>query len=418
MKIAVITYEFYPFKGGIGHIITSMCKTFNKYKENDLFIFNPFYKNKNIFKFPIKKKDEILSFKILKNKIGFYYFLLGIYKIMEDKNISFFNRLNMILYFFFTPRHTLMTIYNLGFILPIIKKLNVDLIFGASVGTSLTLSFLISRILKKKLVTLAHGSDFLIRGFFSFKSFYLKNLDKIILSNKRTLNLIKLLHNVDVDKLFIIKYAILLQEYINNETRDELRKTFNISSNQFVMLSVGRQIKRKNFDLVIRALYKILLRNPNLDIKYYLIGEGEETPKLKNLVNYLNLNQHVKFLGICDSETRNKFYKLSDLFIMPSTTHKVDIEGFGIVFLEANYYRLPVIGTKAGGIPEAITDNKTGLLVKPNDVDDLVEKILFLYNNPEIRRKMGDIGYKRVINDHSWDKIYLDYITLFHNLIN
>ena len=83
----------------------------------------------------------------------------------------------------------------------------------------------------------------------------------------------------------------------------------------------------------------------------------------KKLVKRLNLEKDVKFLGNCDIETRNKFYKMSDIFLMPSITTKNDIEGFGIVFLEANYFKVPVIGTRTGGIVEAIIDGKTGFLI-------------------------------------------------------
>ena len=64
-----------------------------------------------------------------------------------------------------------------------------------------------------------------------------------------------------------------------------------------------------------------------------------------------------------------------------SRNEEQDIEGFGIVFLEANYFKVPVIGTATGGISEAIIDGETGFLIKQNDINDLVEKIIFLYNN-------------------------------------
>ena len=64
-------------------------------------------------------------------------------------------------------------------------------------------------------------------------------------------------------------------------------------------------------------------------------------------------------------------------------------------------------------VTEAIINGKTGFLVKPNDIDDLVEKILYLYNNKEVRIKMGQEGYKRVVNDFNWDKICNEYIKIF-----
>ena len=94
---------------------------------------------------------------------------------------------------------------------------------------------------------------------------------------------------------------------------------------------------------------------------------------------------------------------------MPSITKKSDIEGFGIVFLEANYFKLPAIGTRSGGVKEAIIDGKTGYLISPNDVNELIEKILYLYNNPDIRHELGLNGYKRVIKEFGWNSIIQEY---------
>ncbi len=119
------------------------------------------------------------------------------------------------------------------------------------------------------------------------------------------------------------------------------------------------------------------------------------------------------FLGRCDIDIRNKYYKMADLFIMPSITKKNDIEGFGIVFLEANYFKVPVIGTATGGMSEAIIDGKTGFLIKQNDIDDLVDRITFFYINETERKEMGKNGFNRVIKNFKWENIIKNYNNLF-----
>ena len=136
------------------------------------------------------------------------------------------------------------------------------------------------------------------------------------------------------------------------------------------------------------------------------------------LAKKLNLEKELKFLGNCDLKTRNKFYKMSDLFLMPSITKKNEIEGFGIVFLEANYFKVPVIGTKTGGIIEAIIDGKTGFLINQNSLSDLIEKILFLLDNEKIRKDFGENGYKRVVEEFQWKNIVKDYIAFFEDLLS
>ena len=102
---------------------------------------------------------------------------------------------------------------------------------------------------------------------------------------------------------------------------------------------------------------------------------------------------------------------------MPSITKKKSVEGFGIVFLEANFYKVPTIGSFSGGISKAIINGETGLLINPNNLQDLVNKIKYLYENPEIRRKMGEAGHKRVVNEFNWDKLIFDYINLFESVL-
>ena len=164
-----------------------------------------------------------------------------------------------------------------------------------------------------------------------------------------------------------------------------MRNEINVSNNSYILLSVGRHVSRKKFDLVIKAISEIKKKKPDLDIKYYLIGKGPETLNLKELTKYLKLENQIFFLGSVDNLVRNKYYKISDVFLMPSIKERESIEGFGIVYLEANYYNIPVIGTTSGGVAEAIEHMKNGLFVKPNDEMDLVEKILFLYKNRDKR---------------------------------
>ena len=158
-------------------------------------------------------------------------------------------------------------------------------------------------------------------------------------------------------------------------------------------------------------------KDPSLKIKYYLIGEGQETRNLKELVSNLHLQDSVVFVGACDYDTRNRYYKLSDVFIMPSIAQKNSIEGFGIVFLEANFYKLPTIGSFSGGVVEAIIDKKTGFLVKPDDLNDLVEKILLIVKNKEYKLEMGEFGHKRVVNEFNWAQIINEYIKTFMSVL-
>ncbi|MHA1757946.1 MAG: glycosyltransferase family 4 protein [Promethearchaeota archaeon] len=265
---------------------------------------------------------------------------------------------------------------------------------------------------------MAHGLDFLVNSRFSLKTYFFRAADKIIVTNNQTKRLIKKIQNLNENKIKVIYIGVNLKDLEISGSKEELRNQFNIPLDLKMILSVGRHVTRKNFDLVIRAIKEIKKIRPNLKIKYYLIGDGPETERLKKIVKELKLEKNVEFLGRCDVNKRNKFYKMSDIFIMPSITRKKDIEGFGIVFLEANFFKLPVIGTKSGGIVEAVIDGVTGFLIEQNNLNELIEKMLTLLDNDDIRIKLGENGYKRVVNKFQWDYLIDDYITLFKKCLD
>jgi phosphatidylinositol alpha-1,6-mannosyltransferase len=102
---------------------------------------------------------------------------------------------------------------------------------------------------------------------------------------------------------------------------------------------------------------------------------------------------------------------------MPSSRESRSVEGFGIVFLEANFFKCPVIGSFSGGINEAIIEGETGYLVEENNLESLQEKIWYLYNNREKAKELGIKAYQRVINNFNWDIIIDEYIDVFKNLL-
>ncbi|MFX1396068.1 MAG: glycosyltransferase family 4 protein [Promethearchaeota archaeon] len=230
--------------------------------------------------------------------------------------------------------------------------------------------------------------------------------------------LILKIQKLEESRIIQINRALNLSEMTIKESKEQLRKDFQISQEDFIILSIGRLVPRKRFDLVIRAIAKIKKKNPQINLKYFLIGKGRELPKLKDLAEKLSIKEEIKFLGSVSHEIKYRYYKLSDIFVMPSSIEKDSIEGFGIVFLEANYFKLPVIGTLSGGMKEAIIDEKTGFLVEPDDIDKIFEKILFLHDNPNIRKEMGEYGYNRVLKEYNWNIIVNDYEKIFNEIIH
>jgi len=419
MKIALFFYSNPPEQGGVGHVLDSLLKLFNK-RNHRIFFFNPYYKTKYTINILKKQKYNIRSFlSKLKNKKFLELFILVIWNILKDKKTRLSDRLKIILYLFVQPNTLLNTIDNLIKIYHKIKKLGIDIFLaGTSTGDTLSLVFILSRMFNKKVASLAYGNEFLVHSRFSLRTYLFNNMDLLILGTNTLKELIKKIHHLDENKLAVIYYGIIPEDYKIRKSKEELRKEFNIPEDQFVLLSVGRHVLRKRFDIVIEAIKIIKQKVPSIKIKYYLIGKGEETPRLKKMTEEQDLEKEIEFLGFTDIKTRNKFFKLSDVFIMPSVVKKESIEGFGIVFIEANFFCIPVIGTFSGGIVEAVLNGETGLLVKENNINDLVEKILFFYFNEDKRRFMGKKGHERVIKNFNWNLIVNDYFKLFEDLIS
>ena len=133
-----------------------------------------------------------------------------------------------------------------------------------------------------------------------------------------------------------------------------------------ILLTVGRLVKRKGHDNVILALPKILEKIPNL--LYVIVGDGENKYSLEELVEERKLQKSVYFAGNVTDEELAHWYKQADIFIMPAREINGDVEGFGIVFLEAALSRLPVIAGRSGGVSVAVLDNQTGLVVDPENI--------------------------------------------------
>jgi len=160
-----------------------------------------------------------------------------------------------------------------------------------------------------------------------------------------------------------------------------------------VLLTVGRLVKRKGQDLVIEVLQDLVKEFPNL--VYLIIGDGPEKEKYFNKENVILLD------NISDQELPG-YYRLADIFVMPSRQIGGDVEGFGLVYLEAAIFNLPVIAGRSGGIGEAVLDNQTGLLVDPENKDDLTEKIRQILNNEDLGVRLSLEAKKRVEKDFQW----------------
>jgi phosphatidylinositol alpha-1,6-mannosyltransferase len=171
-----------------------------------------------------------------------------------------------------------------------------------------------------------------------------------------------------------------------------------------VILSVGNLVPRKGHDMVIRALPRVRQVVP--EVTYLIVGEGSYGVQLENLATALGVRDRVIFAGP-SAEDLPDIYALADVFVMVSREQlqSCDVEGFGLVFLEASACAKPVVGGRSGGIPDAIVDGVTGLLVNPHDPEDIANALARFLSDTDLATRFGQQGRSRVVKYFGWDRI-------------
>lgn len=170
-----------------------------------------------------------------------------------------------------------------------------------------------------------------------------------------------------------------------------------------VLLSLCRLSKQKGIDWVLRSLRCLKAAKPEIRFLYVIGGTGPDENEFKQLAEKLDLIDNVLFLGTVRYEETTHIYRAADVYVQPSHPQGSWLESFGISFVEAEFCGLPCIGTKFGGIPEAVRDGETGFLVEPGDEKALQEAILTLVTNEELRRSMSEAA-RKFAAQFSWEK--------------
>jgi phosphatidylinositol alpha-1,6-mannosyltransferase len=170
-----------------------------------------------------------------------------------------------------------------------------------------------------------------------------------------------------------------------------------------VLLTVGRLQRRKGQDMLIRALPAILRQVPG--IVYAIAGDGEERESLQQLAYECGVASQVQFLGnISDAELLS-CYQQCDLFALPNREVNGDIEGFGMVLIEAQACGKPVVAGRSGGTSETMRIGTTGETVDCNSPDALAERLVRLLLDASLRDEMGRQARLWVVEQFDWERL-------------
>ncbi|HEY8986040.1 MAG TPA: glycosyltransferase family 4 protein [Streptomyces sp.] len=170
-----------------------------------------------------------------------------------------------------------------------------------------------------------------------------------------------------------------------------------------VVVCVSRLVPRKGQDTLIRAMPLILRAEP--DAVLLIVGGGPYERDLHKLAAETGVSDSVRFTGSVPWGELPAHYGAGDVFAMPCRTRRggLDVEGLGIVYLEASATGLPVVAGDSGGAPDAVLDGETGWVVRGESVEETAERIVVLLGDGELRRRMGERGRRWVEEKWRWD---------------
>lgn len=204
-----------------------------------------------------------------------------------------------------------------------------------------------------------------------------------------------------------VDIEIFQNEYSDSEIK-AIRDNLELND-EYVVLTTSRLVYKNGVDILIKAIAKLKEVKPN--IKLLIIGGGPEREKFEAQVEKLKLDRNVLFLGHISQKDLPLYFRVADVFARPSRS-----EGLGNSFLEAMAASIPVIGTPVGGIVDFLVDNKTGLVSKVEDSDDLAEKIDYILTHPDKKEVIIKNAKFLVEKNYSWGIIANKMDKIFNNI--
>jgi len=379
MNILLINHEFPPIGGGGGVFTKLLARGLSKLNNN---VFVLTISNKT-FQKNISKNLKIIYIKLNRNNNA---------NVTGIETLNFINQFRKI-------------------IKAIINKYNIDIINPHFIHTSGLSNYLSFN--KVKTIISPLGADIYdptrykkIRKIMNFiaKQIFKKS-NKIILSSKDMYDRTLKIDNSIKNKLKIIPHCINSRLY-SNEKSYFLKQKYNLT-NEKIILSVCRLVKRKNLDLSLNIISK-LLKN-NLNIKYFIVGDGPEKLHLKNQIKFMKLENKVFLLSNIDDKTLIKIYSDSDIFLLPSFH-----EAFGIAVLEAMASGTVPVCSDIGGWNDFIKNNETGFVC--NNVKEYVERLKFLISSENEFKRISNNALTKAKTEYDYKIIAKKYYKVMINL--
>jgi phosphatidylinositol alpha-1,6-mannosyltransferase len=225
-------------------------------------------------------------------------------------------------------------------------------------------------------------------------------IDLMIANSRNTQRLLE--PHIDTAKVAIVHPGVELAEFTGAVDAGIRWRRERGLENRLLVATIGRLDRRKNHAAVIEGVARLRERFPSLT--YVIAGEGRELKRLQSLAQQRGVGDRVLFIGAVGGEARCGLYGACDVFAMPAIQDGTDVEGFGMVFLEAGACGKPTLAGRAGGQGEAVIDGSTGLVVDGTSAQAVSEALDRLLGDASLRQRLGAAGKLRAA-DFDWPRV-------------
>lgn len=285
-------------------------------------------------------------------------------------------------------------------------------------GVLAPIGWLFSKLSGKPYVVVAHGLDVTYENRFyqAVNVAFIRRADAVIAISSATMDEL-LKRGMNPEKVSVITIGTHDDYLAPKADKDLLEREFGQDMhNRLLLLTTGRLVKRKGVAWFVRyALPKIVQKYPS--VLYVVAGEGEQRRDIESSIAKVNLSKNVLMLGLVSEQQRSALYQSSDVFVMPNIQVAGDMEGFGIVALEAATAGLPIVASNLEGIRDAIKDGENGRLVTSENSDEFVTEISHLLSDKELRETLGKKARTYSLREYSWVSVARSYTAIYDKLL-
>jgi len=212
------------------------------------------------------------------------------------------------------------------------------------------------------------------------------------------------------DKVRVINLGLELEKFTDDCYLSGIRKKFGIGTGSIVVSIVGRLVPIKNHKMLLNAARRLVVQAPGLDVKFLVVGDGEQRPFLEGYSSEIGLGDKVIFCGW--EEDMREIYAGSDIIALTSLN-----EGTPVAVIEAMASGRPVVATDVGGVSDVVEDSVTGYLVRSGDDAVFSEKLMELASDKLKRESFGKAGRSSVIRRYSKERLVEDIKRLYREAL-